>query len=125
VLLRYRERIKRFIKWAVSEELAPPSAYEATRTVSGLRYGRTTARETEPSKPVPDAWVDAVLPHLSPQVAAVVRLQRLTGGRPGKVVLMRSCDIDTSNDVWNQEPVEHKNRWRGHRRLISLGPRAQ
>lgn len=47
MLLRYRERIKRFIKWAVSEELAPPSAYEATRTVSGLRYGRTTARETE------------------------------------------------------------------------------
>lgn len=37
-------RIKRIIKWAVSEELAPPGAYEALRAVSGLRYGRSVAQ---------------------------------------------------------------------------------
>ena len=47
-------RIKRFAKWAVSEELLSPHVYEALRTVTGLRYGRTTARETQPIKPVPN-----------------------------------------------------------------------
>jgi len=68
-------RIKRFIKWAVSEEIAPPHAYEALRTVSGLLYGRTSARETEPVKPVPWAWVEPVLAHASKQVAAMIQLQ--------------------------------------------------
>lgn len=48
-------RIKRIFKWAVSEELIPPSVYEGPRSVRGLVYGRNQARETEPVKPVPDA----------------------------------------------------------------------
>jgi len=40
-------RIRRIFKWAVSEELLPSSVYEALRTVDGLRYGRTHARETK------------------------------------------------------------------------------
>lgn len=118
-------RVKRFVKWAVSEELAPPSAYEALRTVAGLRYGRTTARETEPVRPVPDAWVEAVLPFLSAPVRALVQIQRLTGARPCEVVIMRAADIDMSGEIWIYEPAHHKNLWRGHRRLIPLGPRAQ
>lgn len=98
---------------------------EGLRSVVGLRYGRTEARETEPIKPVPDAWVAAALPHMSPQVAAMVSLQRLTGMRPCEVVLMRACDIDITGDAWIYEPFDHKNRWRGHRRLIPLGPKAQ
>jgi len=118
-------RIKRFFKWAASEELIPASVYQAVQALPTLRFGRTEARETEPVKPVADAWVDAVLPGLSPPVAAMVRLQRLTGMRPCEVVLMRACDIDMTDAVWIYEPYEHKNRWRGHRRLIPLGPRAQ
>ena len=93
-------RIKRFFRWAVSEELLPPSVYEGVRTVGGLRFGRTEARETEPVKPVPDAWVEAVLPYMSRQVAAMVNVQRLTGMRPCEVVIMRACDIDMSGDIW-------------------------
>lgn len=118
-------RIKRFYKWAVSEELVPPSAYEGLRTVAGLRYGRTGARETEPIKPVPQPWVDAVIPFVSPQVAAMIQVQLVAAMRPCEVVLMRACDIDMSGDVWIYEPHDHKNRWRGHKRLIALGPRAQ
>jgi hypothetical protein len=40
-------RIKRLFKWAVSEELVPSSVYEGLRTVTGLLYGRTTAREPD------------------------------------------------------------------------------
>lgn len=118
-------RIRRIFRWGVAEELIPPAVYEALRAVPRLSYGRTEARETEPIKPVPDAFVDATLPYLSPQVAAMVDLQRITGMRPCEVVLMRPSDIDTSGEVWIYEPCEHKNQWRGHRRLVPLGPRAQ
>lgn len=118
-------RIKRVFRWAVSEELAPPGAYEALRTVAGLRYGRTEAREADPVKPVPEAWVDETLPFMSRQVAAMVQLQQLTAMRPGEVVIMRACDIDMSGDVWLYRPHDHKNRWRDQERVVPLGPKAQ
>ncbi len=118
-------RIKRVFKWAVAEELVPPSAYHALQTVAGLRFGRTNARETQPVKPVDDEHVELVLPFLTPHVAAMVRVQRLTGMRPGDVVKMRPMDIDRTGAVWMFEPYDHKNRWREHRRLIPLGPKAQ
>jgi integrase len=118
-------RVKRFFKWAVSEELVPAPVYQALQTVPGLRFGRTTARETPPVRPVADAAVDATLPFVSPPVQAMVRLQKLTGMRPCEVVIMRACDIDRSDAIWIYEPVHHKNRWRGHTRTVPLGPRAQ
>jgi integrase len=118
-------RVKRFFKWAVSEELVPASVHQALQTVPGLRFGRTTARERPPVRPVADAAVEATLPFLSPPVAAMVGLQRLTGMRPCEVIAMRPCDIDHSAAVWIYEPVDHKNRWRGHTRTVPLGPRAQ
>ncbi len=119
------KRIKRFVKWAVSEELVPSAVSHALRDVPGLRRGRTNARELPPVRPVADVWVDLVVPHLSPQVAALVQIQRLTGMRPGEAVLMRVGDIDTSGEVWIYEPHDHKNQWREASRLIPLGPKAQ
>jgi len=118
-------RIKRVFKWAVSEELVAPSVHEGLRTVAGLLYGRTKARESEPVKPVEQRYVELTLPFLAPQVAAMARLQLLSGMRPGEVLSMRPSDIDRSKDIWVYEPEKHKNRWRGHRRLIPLGPKAQ
>ena len=101
-------RIKRVFRWAVSEQLIPPQVYEGLRTVAGLRFGGTRARETDPVTPVPDAWVDAVLAYVSAEVAAMIRLQRLTGMRPGEVVRLRMSDVDASGTVWFYEPREHK-----------------
>jgi integrase len=125
-LINHRaSRIKRVFKWAVAEELIPPSVHYALQAVAGLRYGRTEAHEAEPIRPVKDMWVEAVLPHLSPQVAAMISIQRLTGMRPGEVVVMKACNINTANDIWIYEPYEHKNRWREKRRRIPLGPKTQ
>jgi integrase len=118
-------RIKRVIKWAVSEELIPSAVYESVRTAPGLKFGRTEARETEPIQPVPDESVDRFLPFVLRQVAAMIELQRLTGMRPGEVVIMRKRDIDLSGAVWIYVPPDHKNRWRGHRRQAPLGPKSQ
>ena len=116
---------KRVFKWAVAEEMVTPSIYHGLQTITGLRFGRTEARETEPVKPVPEKWVNTVLPHVSPQVAAMIQTQQLTGMRPCEVVAMRPYDIDQTGDIWIYEPHDHKNRWRGHRRLIPLGPKVQ
>ena len=112
-------------KWGVAEELVEPAVYHGLFAVAGLAYGRSDARETEPIKPVADEHVDATLPFLTPVVRAMVKLQRLTGMRPCEVVQMRSCDIDRSGEVWVYVPAKHKNQWRGHQRLVPLGPKAQ
>jgi integrase len=118
-------RIARMYKWAVSEELVPETAHRALKTVGGLEKGRTEARESEPVRPVTDADVEAILPYVLPPVAAMIRLQRLTGARPGEVCAMRGCDLDTSGAVWLYRPPCHKTSHRGKDRVIALGPKAQ
>lgn len=72
-------RIIRFFKWATENELVPPNVWHAWKAVEGLKRGRSKARETEPVRPVSDADIDALLTHVLPPVAAMIRLQRLTG----------------------------------------------
>jgi len=76
-------------------------------------------------KPVPDAWIDAIEPYVSRQVWALVQLQVLTGARPGEVLAMRGCDLNTSGRVWEYIPESHKAEHHGRSRIIFLGPRAQ
>ena len=118
-------RIRRVFKWAVSEETIAPSVYEGLRTVDGLRYGRNSSRETEPVKPVPRAWVEATQQFVAPQIADMLELQWLTGMRSQDVVQIRPCDIDTRGDIWIYTPPAHKTRYRGHSRVIPLGPKAR
>ena len=117
--------IKRMFKWGVAEELIPATVFHALQAVGGLSRGRTTAREPEPIRPVPDAFVDAALPHVSPTIAAMLQLQRLTGGRAGELVIMRPVDLDTSGPVWLYRPSKHKGQNRGKGRVIVLGPKAK
>lgn len=118
-------RIKRFFKWAVSEELVPPTVYEGLRCVASLKKGRTAARETGPVLPVADEHVDLILPHVAPQVAAMIQLQRLTGMRPGEVVVLRRSELAEMEDVLIYRPADHKTEWLGHARLVVIGPRGR
>jgi integrase len=118
-------RIVRVFKWAASMELVAPSVHHGLATVVGLKRGRSAARETEPVKPVPEAFVRAVLPHVMPPVAAMIELQLFTGMRPGEVCVMRGCDLDTSGEIWTYRPGRHKTAWRGRDRIVCLGPAAQ
>ncbi len=118
-------RIKRAFNWAVSEELIPPTIAHGLQAVKGLLMGRTKARESKPVKPVADEHVDAILPYLPPPVAAMVNLQRVTGMRPGEVVIARLCDIDRCGKVWVYDVPRHKNDWRGRERLVAIGPCGQ
>ena len=106
-------------------QLVPVSTWQALTAVSGLRCGHTEAPENEPIGPIDEATVDATLPHLPDTVAAMVRLQRLTGMRPDEVCRLRPCEVDRSGEVWTFTPSHHKTAHRGRKRTIFIGPQGQ
>jgi integrase len=117
--------IVRAFRWAVAEGMIPPSVHHGLQAVSGLRRGRCEVRETDPVRPVPDAFVDAIRPHVSRWIWTMVALQRLSGMRPGEVCSLRTIDVDTSGRVWIYTPESHKTEHHGRERRIYLGPQAQ
>jgi integrase len=125
-------RVRRLFRWAAAKQLVPLSVHESLATVEGLRAGRSAARETAPVRPVAEHVVEATLPFMRPQVAAMVQLQLLTGMRPGEVVVMRGMDLEMTGKVWAYRPGsdagphgKHKTAHRGQGRVILIGPRAQ
>jgi len=119
------DTIRRVFKWGVAQQLVAETVYRALTAVSGLRKGRTEARDAKPIGPVDDQVVDATLAYLPEVVADMVRLHRLIGARPAEVCLIRPCDVDTSGETWAYRPESHKTDYRGHQRIIFIGPRAQ
>ena len=107
------ERIRRVFRWGVENELVDPGIYHALQAVRGLARGRTSAPESPPVKPVPEAFVDAIESCVLPQVWTMIQLQLITAMRPGEVVRMRTADIDTTDAVWVYSPDKHKNAHRG------------
>lgn len=118
-------RDRQMWRWAVENEILPAEKWQALKSVQSLAPGRSAAREPEPIAPVEDAVVAATLPHLTSVVAAMVTIQRLTGGRPQDACNLRGDEIDRTGAVWVFRPGQHKGRWRGKVREVWIGPRAQ
>jgi len=118
-------RIVAAFAWAVSFEMIASEVLVALQTVKGLRAGRRDGlREPTPVRPVDDEDIEAVLPLLSPQLAAIIQVMRHSGARCGEVIQLRPCDLEQTADGLLYRPPSHKNAHRGHERVISLGPRA-
>lgn len=128
---RHAGIIRRWFKWCASREMIPPTLVEPLKHVEPLTKGRSKAIESQKIRPARDEDIDKTLPHLPPIVADMVRLQRLTGARPGEICALRPCDIErpwlkiNDVDVWLYRLDEHKNDWRDQPRWIPLGPKAQ
>lgn len=118
-------RLIAMFKWAAEKELCPGSVAIDLKSLAGLKKGRTRARETRGVSCVADSIVEATLAHLPETVADMVRLQRLTGARPGEVCALRPDDIDRSGEVWVYTPAEHKTEHHGKQRAVVIGPLAQ
>src|SRR5262249_48069796 len=125
-------RVRRVFRWAVGNELVPSTVLQGLQAVRGLQRGRSQARGAEPVKAGPGPFVNATLPFLLPPVAAMVSLQLVTGMRPGEVAILRGIDLDMTGPVWLYRPGSdrgpegtHKTAYRGHRRVIPIGPRGQ
>jgi integrase len=118
-------RIRHVFRWGVEHEIVPVTVFQALQAVTGLKKGRSPARELGPILPVTTAAIDATLPHLAPTLQVMVRVQLLCGCRPGEICQLRPRDIDRSRDVWCYRPESHKTAHHGDERRIYLGPQAQ
>ena len=61
------------------------------------------------------------------QVAAMVQIQSLTGCRPGEVVIIRGCDLNTTGKIWEFKPSSFKTEHHedAAERVVYIGPKAQ
>lgn len=120
-------KIRQVFRWSHSEgrKLVPADILVSMESVKALSPGRSDASESEDVTPVSDAVVDATLKHCPPTLAAMIRVQRLTGMRPAEVCIMRPCDIDRSGKVWFYRPAHHKTGHLNKPRVVAIGPRAQ
>ena len=116
------------VKFGVEQELVPPDVLHALQAVAPLKKGRSSARENVPVGPVPAEDVDRTLPFLSPVLADAVRIQRLTGMRPGEVLAMKAGDVrEDSSGVLvytlRSDKTDYK-RADGIKKRVPIGPKA-
>jgi hypothetical protein len=57
--------IRRMFRWAVENEMVPSSVWHGLLAVRGLQRGRSTARESEPVRPVTKDFVNAIRPYVA------------------------------------------------------------
>lgn len=110
---------------AAAHENQPMEIRSRKRAIRGLARGRTTAPDDDPVRPVPEEVLEATMGRLRPLTATMVRLQLLTGMRPGEVCSIRGMDVVRTTPVWTYTPESHKTEHHGKLRVIAIGPRAQ
>lgn len=131
--------------WLVKEEIVPPDNLAIMREVSFIKE-QDGVRESPRVTPVSPAVVEATLAGCHPILQSMIRLQQITGMRPGEICAMRRCDISTlpterlslpkSNyevaareidgvAVWLYVPASHKTLWKRKPRVVLIGPKAQ
>lgn len=116
-------------RWGVEQEIIPPEALTALEVVQGLKRRRSIARETVPVAPVPIEDVEKTLEYLPATLQAMVKIQLLTGMRPGEVCAMQAEDItETKEDLLLYTLKTDKTDYRrdpNNKKRIPLGPKAQ
>lgn len=133
--------IIKMFKWGVGHDLVSPDIAAKLSAIEPLYPGETLAKERPPVDEVEPATVNKTLPHLAPAIASMVRLQILTGMRPGEVVAMRPTDIYRQGDkypdgykffsrldlhgCWVYIPAEHKTEHHNKARFVILNKACQ
>ncbi len=114
-------------RWGVTQELVPASVADAMSMLEALKRGRTRAKEGTKVRPVPEFVLAASIPHLASPVRAIVRVQLLTGARPGEIVGLRGRDIDrdAGTGLLVARLNKHKTAHLGRERLVYFGPEAE
>jgi integrase len=118
-------RIRRMFKWGVENELVSPEVLHSLQAISGLKKGRSGAKEVPPVQPVPLDVLNTTLGQMCEVVSALVRFQYMTGCRPGEARMLRPCDVESHGDVWEYRPASHKSEHHDRERRIFVGPRTQ
>ena len=117
-------RVRQLVRFAVAEELLPGDRLHALEAVPDMPAELGERRPRRQPVPLPD--YRATLEHLTPATRAIVEFICLTGCRPDEAATLRLSEIeDRDQEVWKYRPARHKNQWRGHAKVIPVGPKAQ
>lgn len=122
---RQADRIVELFRWAVEEEYISAGVHQTLSVIRRLRKGETSAPESRKVRPVAIEHVNAVKPHVSRQVWAMIQIQLLTAARVGEIIGLRPRDIERTDKVWSSNLDKHKTEHLGRERIIYFGPRAQ
>lgn len=129
-------RIRRVWRWGVAERIVAAATVVELESLPDLEAGYSGMHDPAPVRAVPLATVEATLPRLNRWHQAMVRLQLLTGARPGEVCGIVGADIDQDGvvrlkdhevrlpGVWVWQPRWHKSKRRGKLLVYILGPKA-
>lgn len=112
-------------RWCHDSRLCSAATMQELVAVQALKRGRTRARDSEPTEPVPHWIVKRTMAGAPPTLRAMVAVQELSGMRTGELVQMRGADLERRGRLLLYRPGRHKNAWRGQFRVVVLGPRAQ
>lgn len=98
----------------------PEGRWAALKALPPLDGGKTRRREwrDEDFLAVADAMTRS-------PARRMLLVQLWSGCRAGEARGMLWEEIDRAGPVWVWRPARHKNAWRGHERVIALGPKAQ
>jgi len=120
---KYCNKLVGFVRamfvWGIEYEFVTQEVAGALKLVKSVH--RKQAHDNPSREDVPDEVVKATLPYLLPTHADMVILQRLATMRPSEVCRMKVREIDRTGKAWKYEPPVHKNKWRGHKRIIFFG----
>lgn len=119
--------VRMLFRWGVSRELVPAEIVTKLDMVESEHSHFTKAKPRKVVEAVSDDIIEKTLQELSPIVADMVRLQRLTGMRPGELCILRPCDLESIEgveDVLLYRPRKHKTQHHGKDRLIVIAGKA-
>lgn len=113
--------------WGAAEGLVPAVVLAEIDLVGHLPRGRCGLDDRPAVPPAPEDAVEAVLAVAEPPLAAMIRLQRWTGMRPGEVCGLRRKHLAMEGEVWRYDvPASvNKSEHTGRGRVVWIGPRAR
>lgn len=118
--------VKDVFRWGVEEEVVSVEIHQSLLTVQQIRKGRDRRlKEKRKVRPVLLKHINATIPFLAPQLAAMVQLQLHAAMRPDEVTIIRPGDIDQSQDTWVYRPDAHKTENHDIDRIVPLGPKCR
>lgn len=117
-------RVRRAIRWGVSEELVKPEVLQGLMSVQPLRAGHTVAQDRARRQPVEWEVVVATMAYCSSTIADMIAIQWYTGVRSDSLCRMERDQIDTYCDPWCWAP-RHKTEHLGNEVIIPIGPQCR
>ena len=113
-------RIVSMFTWGVGEELVQSQTEAALKAIKPLPEGYPGTFDHPEREDVPDSVIIRTLPFMLPIIRVMVKIQRLTGMRPGEVFKMKVGEIDKKTDpeLWLYRLPTHKTQKKTKRKKV-------